>query len=150
MNKTRVLTVIAAFALTLVLYAALGFFLVPSLVKQRLVAHTEHQLKHRLSLGEVRFNPFTFGMEVNDLPLAVRYGQPMRELVDCFDDAVTAARRAPSAGLIDVTIHAHVGARPIGLLALERIVDSARENECWLATRAEVAAASGVIGSLET
>lgn len=80
-----------------------------------------------------------FGMEINDLPLSVRYGQPMREMVDCFEDAVAAARRIPVAGLIDVTIHAHVGARPIGLRALESIVTSARQHGCEFATRAEAA-----------
>jgi peptidoglycan/xylan/chitin deacetylase (PgdA/CDA1 family) len=88
-----------------------------------------------------------FGMEINDLPLSVRYGQPMRELLGCFEDAVAAAQRMPSAALIDVTIHAHVGARPIGLHALERVIRSAREQGCWLATRAEVAAASRVVSS---
>lgn len=86
-----------------------------------------------------------FAMEVNDLPLSVRYGQPMRELADCFADAIAAAQRSPSAAFIDVTIHAHVGARPIGLLALERIVESARAHDCWLATRADIAAASAAL-----
>ena len=69
MNRSRVLTVIAALAVTLVLYAALGFFLVPALVKQRLTAHVEQQLKHKLALGDVRFNPFTFALEANDFNL---------------------------------------------------------------------------------
>ena len=69
MNKSRVLSLIAALAVALVLYAALGFFLVPVLIKQQLIAHVEHQLKHKLTLGEVRFNPFTFALEAQDFNL---------------------------------------------------------------------------------
>ena len=80
-----------------------------------------------------------FGMEVNDLPLTVRYGQPTRELVDGYRFAAEALDRSGADGHVDVTLHAHVGCRPAGLLALTRIIEEARERGHEIVTRSELA-----------
>ncbi len=51
------------------IYLLIGFFAVPAVVKSQLVAHVEQKLKHRITVGEVRFNPLKLSAEVNDLDL---------------------------------------------------------------------------------
>jgi peptidoglycan/xylan/chitin deacetylase (PgdA/CDA1 family) len=88
---------------------------------------------------EGRIVALPFGMEINDLPLTVRYGQPTRELVSSFAfEASTLAARRPL-GYVDVTLHAHVGCRPAGLLALSEIIAEARRLDLWIATRGDLA-----------
>jgi len=66
-RRTRVvgITVAALF----VLYVLVGFFAVPPLVKTLAVEHVAEKLKHKLTLGEVRFNPLTLTAEVTDFDL---------------------------------------------------------------------------------
>lgn len=80
-----------------------------------------------------------FGMEINDLPMTVRYGQPTRELIDSYAFAAEALDAAGRDGYVDVTLHAHVGCRPAGLLALARIIEHARGLGHEIVTRAELA-----------
>jgi len=80
-----------------------------------------------------------FGLEVNDLPMTVRYGRPMSDMVSSFAHVARAQARRRRPGHIDVTLHAHVGCRPPGLLALSEIIDAAREAGMDVATRATVA-----------
>lgn len=81
-----------------------------------------------------------FGLDVNDLPMLVRYGLPARELATSFADVLAAHRRRGQKGYIDVTVHAHVAGRIGGLGALRTIVEQAVEaTDCWVATRLEIA-----------
>ncbi len=79
-----------------------------------------------------------FGLEINDLPMTVRYGQPTRELVSSFEFEARGLSLQRRLGYIDVTLHAHVGCRPAGLLALTEIIAVARRLGFWIATRGDI------------
>lgn len=80
-----------------------------------------------------------FGMEVNDLPMLVRYGEPARELLDTFDGVLDAALAEGQPAHIDVTVHAHVAARPVGRRQLALILDRAAQQNVPVRTRRELA-----------
>ncbi|MHB8811373.1 MAG: DUF748 domain-containing protein, partial [Desulfobulbaceae bacterium] len=65
--------------LTLLVYTLGGFFLAPWLVKRYLPRYVDQQLGHRLSLSQVRINPFLFTLEVNDFRLADGAAEPLLE-----------------------------------------------------------------------
>ena len=88
------------------------------------------------SAGPIAALPF--GLEVNDLPMTVRYGQPTRELVDSFQFQARGLALRQKPGYVDVTLHAHVGCRPPGLLALSEIIAAARGLGLWIATRGDI------------
>ena len=77
--------------------------------------------------------PFT--MEVNDMPLYVRYGNEPDAFVRTLAKIVEGWPRlgAPKACL-DITVHAHVFGRPYGLLAfLDALTLVKNSPHCWLA-----------------
>ncbi|MFN0301154.1 MAG: polysaccharide deacetylase family protein [Burkholderiales bacterium] len=80
-------------------------------------------------------------MDLNDLPLCVRYGQPPRMMIDMFDDTIRALRDRESRSLmIDVTAHAHVFGRAAGAWVYETIIERAKAMpDVWIATRQEIA-----------
>jgi hypothetical protein len=89
--------------------------------------------------GEIVALPFS--MEVNDLPMSIRYGEPWRELALTFIDALAEHRQLPHRSFIDVTVHAHLAGRPVGLGALRQILEHvADQDDLWVATRSEIAA----------
>jgi len=72
----RKLIVLAAVLTVLVaVYAAVGFWLVPKLVRSQAQDFVSENYKRALSVGEIRFNPFTFELEVKDLSLPDADGQ---------------------------------------------------------------------------
>ncbi|MEH1124992.1 polysaccharide deacetylase family protein [Micromonospora sp. CPCC 206061] len=82
-----------------------------------------------------------FDLDVNDMPLHIRYGQPHRALVSTFRDTLDGMRSERHKSYLDVTVHAHIGARPAGRAALTRILEHlAQSEDCWIATRGELAA----------
>ncbi len=89
--------------------------------------------------AEGRIVALPFGMEINDLPMTVRYGQPTRELAASFAYEAQALARSRRTGLVDVTLHAHVGCRTAGLAALAEIIAEARRLDFWIATRGDIA-----------
>ena len=95
---------------------------------------------------EIRFGDRTIiaapgSMEVNDMPMYVRYGNPPRAMLEVFEDTLAALLKNKSeAGKIDVTAHAHVFGRPSGAWVYERIIEIAKSNpEVWIGTRGELA-----------
>lgn len=95
-------------------------------------------LPYWLDTNGGRIAALPLGLEVNDLPMNVRYGQPTRELVSSFDFQARGLAKGRRLGYVDVTLHAHVGCRPPGLLALSEIIATARRLEMWIATRGDV------------
>ncbi|HXF66988.1 MAG TPA: polysaccharide deacetylase family protein [Burkholderiales bacterium] len=81
-------------------------------------------------------------MEVNDLPLAMKHGQPPGVFVENFRQWLAyARRREKGACKMDPTIHAHVFGRPAGIWAYERVMEIARRSrDVWIGTRAQAAA----------
>lgn len=80
-------------------------------------------------------------MEVNDLPLHMRYGNPPRAFLDVFDDTFDAMYEQGGDGCyLDVTVHAHVFGRPHGAWTLEAIARRVAEHtDVWVPTRLELA-----------
>lgn len=80
MNRLRkiilswpVITIVAAVAV----YTLAGFFLVPYLVTHTLPKVVAEQLHRKAAVGAVRFNPYTFVFEMEDLRLEEPDGQPI-------------------------------------------------------------------------
>lgn len=81
-------------------------------------------------------------MDVNDLPLYMKHGQPPGVYVENFREWLHYVRkREKGACKIDPTAHAHVFGRPAGIWAFERVMEIAKKSkDVWIGTRAEVAA----------
>jgi peptidoglycan/xylan/chitin deacetylase (PgdA/CDA1 family) len=81
-------------------------------------------------------------MEVNDLPLAMKHGQPPNVFLENFENWLKYVRkREKGAVKIDPTVHAHCFGRPAGIWAFERCMEIARKSkDVWIGTRAEAAA----------
>ena len=58
-------------------YAALGFWLVPLLIKHQIPKFAQSELARQASMGEVRFNPFTLRLAAAELRLAEADGAPL-------------------------------------------------------------------------
>lgn len=52
------------------LYALAGFWLVPKIVRAQASAYAQEELGKSLTLGEIRFNPFTFRAQASDIAIA--------------------------------------------------------------------------------
>jgi hypothetical protein len=59
------------------LYAVAGFWAVPHFLRSGLTDFVGTHYKRQLALGEIRFNPFTFKLDVSDLALPDNDGKPM-------------------------------------------------------------------------
>ena len=81
-------------------------------------------------------------MEINDLPLAMRYGNSPRMMVEMFEDWLAYVRtRETGAARVDPTIHSHVFGRIPGIAAYERLMAMATAaDDIWIGTRSEAAA----------
>ena len=84
--------------------------------------------------------PFT--MEVNDMPLYVRYGNEPDAFARILTRIVEGWPRLGSPfGCLDITVHAHVFGRPYGALALLDALEVVRRSpHCWVTNHAELAA----------
>ena len=85
--------------------------------------------------------PFT--MEVNDMPLYVRYGNEPDAFTRTLGRIVEGWPRLGSPfGCLDITLHAHVFGRPYGALAmLDSLALARRASHCWLTNHAMIAEA---------
>ena len=61
----------------MLLYTLAGFFLVPRIARAQLESYVTEQLHRQLSVGEIRFNPFTFDASVDSLTLREADGSPV-------------------------------------------------------------------------
>jgi hypothetical protein len=93
----------------------------------------------REGTGELVWLPFT--MDVNDLPVYMKHGQPPRLLLETFGDTLAwCERHEEGVAHLDVTVHAHVFGRPYGAWVLDEICARlARRPEIWTPTRDEYA-----------
>jgi peptidoglycan/xylan/chitin deacetylase (PgdA/CDA1 family) len=83
--------------------------------------------------------PFT--MEVNDMPLYVRYGNEPDAFTRTLARIVEGWPRLGSPhACLDITVHAHVFGRPYGALALlDSLAVVKQSPHCWLTNHAELA-----------
>ena len=115
------------------------------LVREGFVWHCDYAdrdlpYRHVTPAGPIVAIPFT--MEVNDMPLYIRYGNApevfsgvLRRLLDGW----TARHDAPA--IIDITVHAHVFGRPFGAVELRAALDLIRPLDwVWTTGHAELAA----------
>ena len=58
-------------------YALAGFWLVPIVVRHQAASYGKSELARQLSIGEVRFNPFTLRLAANNIALAEADGAPL-------------------------------------------------------------------------
>ena len=96
------------------------------------------------SAGSLLGVPFT--MEVNDMPLYVRYGNEPDAFTRTLTKIVEGWPRLGSPfACLDITVHAHVFGRPYGALAfLDSLAVVKRSPQCWLTNHAELATLWGV------
>src|ERR1700760_19523 len=74
----RLLLWVALPALVLVLlYTVLGFFVVPRLIRSGVHDFVSKNYHREVSLGDVRFNPYTLRLDVRDFALPDADGKPM-------------------------------------------------------------------------
>jgi hypothetical protein len=87
--------------------------------------------------GSLVAMPFT--MEVNDMPLYVRYGNEPAAFSATFERIISAPVARPFC--LDVTVHAHVFGRPFGAIEFERTLALADEHSehVWLTNHAGLA-----------
>ncbi|MEO7387587.1 MAG: DUF748 domain-containing protein [Gammaproteobacteria bacterium] len=104
MKKWRSPTPWLVLAGIVALYAAFGFFAVPRLLTSIAKETVKTDYNRDLALGEVRFNPFTLTLEINQLELPDADGSPMlgfkKLLVDLEVSSIW--RRALSFRAIDL------------------------------------------------
>lgn len=84
--------------------------------------------------------PFT--MEVNDMPLSVRYGQEPDAFPRTLEKIIAGwPRLGGYPGCVDITVHAHVYGRPAGALAFIDALDAVKRytDRAWLTDHAALA-----------
>jgi peptidoglycan/xylan/chitin deacetylase (PgdA/CDA1 family) len=123
----------------------------PSTVTSQLLAHAgfrwhadmfDSDLPYRIDTAGGALIGMPFTMEVNDMPLYVRYGNEPEAFTRTLARIVEGwpALGNPFACL-DITVHAHVFGRPYGAIAfMESLALVQRDASCWLTNHAELAA----------
>jgi len=122
----------------------------PSAVTSRLLARAgfrwhadmfDSDLPYRIDTPDGALVGMPFTMEVNDMPLYVRYGNEPNAFTRTLARIVEGwpALGCPTACL-DMTVHAHVFGRPYGAIAfLDSIALVQRSPWCWLTDHAQLA-----------
>jgi hypothetical protein len=86
--------------------------------------------RHQTPNGAIAAVPFT--MEVNDMPLYVRYGAEPEAFTRILERIVgNWPRLGRPAGCLDITVHAHVFGRPFGAIEFMNCLEAARRYEEW-------------------
>src|SRR5579859_372882 len=65
-----------AVTLLMVLYTLAGFYLAPRLIRSQAIAWAQTNIDKKLGLGEIRFNPLTFTLDIDDIEIP-EGAQPM-------------------------------------------------------------------------
>ncbi len=102
-------------------------------------------LPYRIDTADGSLLGMPFTMEVNDMPLYVRYGnepeaftRTLARIVESWD------RLERPYACLDITVHAHIFGRPYGAIALLDSLAVVRRSElCWLTDHARMAEVYG-------
>jgi peptidoglycan/xylan/chitin deacetylase (PgdA/CDA1 family) len=99
-------------------------------------------LPYLVRFGQKSIVAIPSNMEINDLPLAMRYGNSHRMMIETFEDWLHYVRtRETGAAKVDPTIHSHVFGRIPGIMAYERLMQMATDaDDIWIGTRSAAAA----------
>jgi peptidoglycan/xylan/chitin deacetylase (PgdA/CDA1 family) len=115
------------------------------LVREGFIWHCDYAdrdlpYRHATPAGEIVAIPFT--MEVNDMPLYVRYGNAPEAFTGVLGRLLDGwPQRHNAPGIVDVTVHAHVFGRPFGAIELRAALDLIRPLDfVWPTTHAALAA----------
>jgi hypothetical protein len=84
--KSKTFRIAAIVALLLGLYALAGFLLVPRVLRAELMKQIPATLGVTPAVGDIRFNPFTFQLEVKDFSLSVPAGEKLLGFQRLFVD----------------------------------------------------------------
>ncbi|MCO8591154.1 polysaccharide deacetylase family protein [Burkholderia multivorans] len=105
----------------------------PSAVTSELLAKSGYQwhadifdadLPYSMQFGEHRIVALPFTMEINDLPMSVRYGNEPSAFAASVRHTLSNWHRIGSPETcVDVTVHAHVYGRPAGAIALDEALE---------------------------
>ncbi|MEP6546971.1 MAG: DUF748 domain-containing protein [Gammaproteobacteria bacterium] len=85
-TKTKAFRISAAVALLLALYALAGFVFAPRLLRSELMQNIPKTLGVSPTIGEIRFNPFSFQLEIKSLSLAAPNGDKLLGFERLFID----------------------------------------------------------------
>lgn len=102
----------------------------------------DSDLPYRLDTPDGSLMGMPFTMEVNDMPLYVRYGNEPDAFTRTLQRIVAGwDRLGRPFACLDITVHAHVFGRPYGLIALLDALAAVRASPwCWLTDHATLAA----------
>ena len=126
------LVTVAVVVVLLVAYTLAGFLLVPRLIRTSVPRYAEEQLKRRAEIGEVRWNPFLFKLEIKNFRLQEPDGRPLVgfdrlfvdfELTSLFRAAWTFADIELDAPRVDAVLTAD------GRLNLAELLDTLPKSE---------------------
>jgi len=82
--------------------------------------------------------PFT--IEVNDMPMYVRYGNPPHTYNQVLNRIIEWYKTHKTIACLDVTVHAHVFGRPYGAIEFEEALDTVKSLDwAWTPTHEEMA-----------
>ena len=84
--KSRLFRVAAVVLLLAGLYALLGFYAAPRIVRSQAIDFVRENYGRELTLGEIRINPFKLQAEIKDLSLPDTDGKPMLAFRRLFID----------------------------------------------------------------
>ena len=101
----------------------------------------DSDLPYPLDAGGRPFVAIPLMMEVNDLPLAVRYGNAPRVYFETFRELFDRLYEGePPPTFLDVTVHAHVFGRPLGGRIFDEVIRFCRGvPDLWHPTTSQVA-----------
>lgn len=90
--------------------------------------------------GRIAGVPFT--LEVNDMPISIRYGNAPQAFSSTFERIVTEWHELGSpAATMDLTVHAHVFGHPSGAIEFKKAIQLARRSDvCWMTSHEELSA----------
>ena len=91
-------------------------------------------LPYLVQFGQRHIAAFPGGMEMNDTPHAIRYGNPPRQMLDLFDDWWDYVREHErGAARLNPSIHGHVFGRLTGIGVFEQLIERAKSlPDCWI------------------
>ena len=101
----------------------------------------DSDLPYRIDTASGQLVGMPFTMEVNDMPLYVRYGNEPDAFTRTLGKVVEGWPRLGNLpGCLDITLHAHVFGRPYGALAmLDSLALVRRAQHCWLTDHEKIA-----------
>jgi Domain of Unknown Function (DUF748) len=103
-TKTKAFRIAAVVALLVALYALAGFVAAPRILRSTLMKEIPKTLGATPAVGDIRFNPFTFQLEVKDFSLAAPNGEKLLGFGRLFVDFELSSiwHRAYSFAAIDI------------------------------------------------